>query len=103
VNGNGFGDLNNTKFDGPFIFDSKLYVVTNNSVTGTEIWRTSDGSNWTQANIDGFGDSNNVESLWSTAQVSFKDNLYIGTTNSGNGGEVWQMAFKKLFLPFSIR
>ena len=38
----------------PFeIFNGQLYVGVTNNTDGAEIWRTSDGTDWTQVNIDG--------------------------------------------------
>ena len=68
------------------VYDSKLYLGTNNSPTGCEVWEY-DGSSWTQVNTDGFGSSNN-STAESMATCSSK--LYVGTNNSSNGCEVWE-------------
>jgi hypothetical protein len=50
---NGFNNVTD-RFAYPFeVFDGKLYVSVRNDVDGTGVWRTSDGLNWEQANIDG--------------------------------------------------
>lgn len=90
--GNGFGDVSNYKIETVKEFNGNLYVITLNDTTGTEVWRSSDGQNWTQVNPDGFGDSNNTGTLWNSATVKFNSNLYIGTWNWGNGGEIWRMS-----------
>ena len=42
------------RFAYPFeVFDGKLYVSVRNDIDGTGVWRTSDGLNWEQVNIDG--------------------------------------------------
>ena len=42
------------RFAYPFeVFDGKLYVSVRNDIDGTGLWRTSDGLNWEQVNIDG--------------------------------------------------
>jgi len=56
----GFGDTNNTWFEGMTEFNGYFYVGTRNAVTGAEVWRTRIGSQqseWSQCNTDGFGNS----------------------------------------------
>jgi hypothetical protein len=49
----GFND-NDAVYAYPFeIFNGQLYVGVTNNNDGAEIWRTSDGINWTQVNTDG--------------------------------------------------
>ena len=95
---NGFGDANNTLIRSMTVFNDRLYVGTSNSTDGTEVWRTSDGISWspvvadqvdvdgTGTNENGFGDSNN--SVASSITI-FDNKLYIGTSNSTTGGEVF--------------
>ena len=42
---------------------------------------------WQQVNIDGFGDSGNLDPF---SMVVYKGYLHAGTTNETSGGEVWQ-------------
>ena len=50
---NGFNNVTD-RFAYPFeVFDGKLYVSVRNDIDGTGLWRTSDGQNWEQVNIDG--------------------------------------------------
>ena len=100
---NGFGDSNNYKIESLITFDGALYAATDNNTTGVEVWRSSDGTAWSQINLDGFGDSNNEGTLWSNATVTFNNRIFIGTSNSGNGGEVWLYLHNKVFLPLVIR
>ena len=44
--------------------------------TGTEVWRTMDGTSWAQANADGFGHTWNCSS---TSVAVFGEQLYVGT------------------------
>ena len=100
VTGDGFGDINNWKVESVYVFDDALYAGINNDVTGSEVWRTSDGIHWGQINPDGFGDSNNASTfVWSNGTTAFQDNLYYGTRNGANGGEVWQL-LPTVYLPF---
>jgi len=87
----GFSDPNNQKVEAVFVFQNQLYVSVRNAVTGIEIWRSTDGTLWEQANTDGFGDSNNIGTNWSNASADFMNQLYLGTSNVVDGGELWRM------------
>jgi len=87
----GFGDPNNRKVDMVFVFQNELYVSLRNTVTGIEVWRSADGTVWEQVNLDGFGDSNNSGSNGSKATTDFLSQLYVGTSNTVDGGELWRM------------
>ena len=69
---------------------SYLYAVANNSATGMEVWRTADGVSWEQVSVGGLGDSNNAGPYWGNSVAVYNNRLYVGTTNSANGGEVWK-------------
>jgi len=86
VLGDEFGDSNNTGVLGLDAFDGYLYAGTSNSSTGAEVWRTANGTDWTQVNADGFGAGN-----W--AVMSFAGlggSLYAGTGNGTTGGQIWR-------------
>ncbi len=55
----GFGDANNTALLSAVVFNGQLYLGTFNQVTGAEVWRSADGTSWTQVNTDGFGHPEN--------------------------------------------
>jgi len=97
-----YGDANNQKVDTVFVFQNQLYVSVKNTVTGMELWRLSDGSLWEQANLDGFGDSNNSNSNESNATARFLNQLYVGTSNVVDGGELWQMQLPAVHTDLSI-
>lgn len=86
-----FGDANNVKIEMVSVFQNQLYVSVQNSTTGIEIWRSADGSVWEQVNVDGFGDVDNTGSNVSNATAVFLNQLYVGTMNVADGGELWQM------------
>jgi len=98
----GFGDTNNQNINGMIAFDNALYAVTTNSRTGMEVWRTTNGTTWVQVNPDGFGNSNNTATYYNNNTVVFNNALYIGASNSANGGQVWQLQ-PQLFLPLILR
>jgi hypothetical protein len=87
----GFGDLNNKVVEMVFVFQNQLYVSTQNAVTGMEIWRSVDGTTWEQVNADGFGDSNNTGTNRNGAAADFLSQLYVGTSNLVDGGELWRL------------
>ena len=85
-----FGDANNLKVEMVSVFMNQLYVSVKNTATGLEIWRSMDGKTWEQVNQDGFGDTNNTSSNFSNASVDFLGQLYVGTSNAVDGGELWR-------------
>jgi hypothetical protein len=87
----GFGDPNNQQVEMLFVFQNQLYAGVQNAVTGIEIWRSADGVLWEQVNQDGFGDSNNSTTNRSNAKANFMSQLYVGTSNIVDGGELWRM------------
>lgn len=98
VSSSGFGDPNNRKVETVFVFQNQLYITMENAQTGIEVWRLA-GTIWEQANPDGFGDSKNSRSNWSNAAAFFLGNLYLGTANTVNGGELWRIQQQSVYLP----
>src|SRR3990172_8479387 len=95
----GFGDPNNQKVEMVFVFQNQLYVSVKNAVTGMEVWRSTDGALWEQANQDGFGDINNSGTNGSNATADFLSQLYVGTSNVVDGGELWRMLQQPINTP----
>ncbi len=92
VNIGGFGDVNNQQISDLKSFGSFLYAATKNSITGTEIWRTQEAggppyTDWTQVNLDGFSDVNNVDTPFLGIYDGY---LYASTGKSSGAGEVWR-------------
>ena len=85
----GFGDASNVTIT-PYALtlSDYLYAWTNSLLTGTgtEVWRSGDGTSWEQINQDGFGDANNV----GFAPVILADYVYAVTGNAVTGCEVWR-------------
>lgn len=77
------------------MYNGSLYAGTDNwnqttrTSAGGGVWRTSDGSNWTQVNSGGFGDTSNITI---SGFASFGGYLYASTGRpSGTGGaQVWR-------------
>lgn len=87
----GFGNIENFWAMTAIIFRNELYVGTGNW-NKSEIYRTSDGKNWTQVVGEdsktpaGFGMEDNFY-IWS--MCVYNSNLYVGTANS-KGCEIWK-------------
>jgi len=91
VNTDGFGTATNV--DAPMaVYDSALYVATMSQglLPGelTQLWKTTNGTSWTQVGTDGFGDAFNIGVV---AMSEFNGNLYLGTLNAVTGAEVFQL------------
>lgn len=82
----GFGDPNNgiARFA---VYNNLLYSGTWNGITGTQIWRTNDGTNWTKFG-DGLDPSDIVVGAISTE--IFDGYLYWGTGNWETGAQLWR-------------
>ena len=87
----GLSGAGNEKVEVVFVFENQLYISVRNGTAGMRLWRTADGIAWERANTDGFGDVNNYGSNWSNAVEEFQAQLYLGTLNIPDGGELWQM------------
>jgi len=98
----GFGDPNNQRVEMVFVFQNRLYVSVKNVQTGMQLWCSTDGSFWERANQDGFGDSNNASSNRSNAKADFLGDLYVGTSNVTDGGELWRMQQRRTYLPLIL-
>jgi hypothetical protein len=98
------GDSNNLTPGGFIVFQEQLYVFESNSSTGIEAWRSSDGPHFTQINPDGFGDSSQTFTQWSSALAIFRNGLTVGTGNfDGNGtGKVWRL-LNEVYQPLVLR
>jgi len=88
---NGFGNADTWRNSALEVYNGQLYAVVGNPVTGLEVWRTLDGTNWNQIGYAGFGDSNNFTLYWDNVTTVFDNAFYVGTINRGNGGEIWQL------------
>lgn len=101
----GLGDPNNYKIESLYVFDDHLFAAADNYTTGVNIWKSENGTAFEQINIGGFGDSNNLNTLWNSATIDFNDQLYIGTQNDVNGGELWRYepSGSFIYLPLIIK
>lgn len=98
----GFGDPSNYAAWSVEIFKGQIYIGTmnwNDSVTGfCQIWRSSNGENWTKVADRGFRDFDTTEkthNIDARAMMVYKDWLYVGTSNRGplgghKGCQLWK-------------
>lgn len=89
ITDNGFGDANNTTPRSGIVFGGNLFFAGYNLTSGAEVWRSSNGTSWSQVNADGFGTANNADVL---DMVEFNSELYLSTSNGVTGGELWKTA-----------
>jgi len=99
----GLGDSGNQKVESVFVFQNQLYISVMNAAAGIKLWRSPDGTSWERANVDGFGDSNNSGTNMSNATANFQCNLYIGTSNVVDGGELWATQQQCMYIPLMMR
>lgn len=93
----GFDDPNNVYVQGLSSYLGDLYGWTENWETGCEVWKSHTGEvgTWMQVNQDGFGFGPRFGvSQGDTAQVIFKDELYIAGWDTSEAflGMVWKLA-----------
>ena len=85
--------------EGPAVNELRKLVIANGKLwltgytettlsTGTPVWRSDDGLNWIQSNINGFGDTlNNGQNA---VVVGYQNYIYFGGPNYTTGGQVWR-------------
>lgn len=88
MEGNGFGDANNSLIAAFGVFSDTLYAGTHN-MHGSEIWRSSTGDSlsWTNVVINGNGNPNNYIA---TGLIEFNGYLYAAFENQADGAEIWR-------------
>src|SRR4030067_3405000 len=95
----GLGKAANGRPYGLIVHGNYLYLVFSNDETGAEVWRSADGATWRPVMQGGWGDSNNwYADYFDKAAAEFQGQLYIGTLNWVNGGDIW-MKLGGIYLP----
>ncbi|MBN1138731.1 MAG: hypothetical protein JXM73_19250, partial [Anaerolineae bacterium] len=84
VNVNGFGNASNMFISAVEPFAGQLYAGTQNNTGAAQVWRTIDGTSWTQ-----FDPSWTVSNTKVSDMQTFGGHLYVGTYNP-DGGEIWR-------------
>lgn len=90
VNTDGFGDSDNIMISSLEVFHGKLYAGTFNYDLGGSIYRTSNGTAWTQATEPGFGDVYTNTNRAISDMVVFNDRLYASTAWGDSPGQIWR-------------
>jgi hypothetical protein len=91
VVGDGFGDPENDGRTALEPLNDYLYVVVGNRTDdGLGVWRTRNGTTWQQVASKGFGTRSNEDTKWDGATIAFNGQLYVGTSNFANGGQIWR-------------
>ncbi|PKO13449.1 MAG: hypothetical protein CVU39_18765 [Chloroflexi bacterium HGW-Chloroflexi-10] len=105
------------------VYRNGLYLFSQDDMKGLQIRKTTNGADWEDVSLEGFGDSQNRAFNWwnswdrdqynesrnlsstrDEAVTVFADRLYVGTINYNNGGEIWASDFDtRVFLPLLIR
>jgi len=69
-------------------FKEQLYASVEATLgTGAQVWRSSNGTNWTLVSKDGFGDTDNFQT---GSSVVYRGQLYVTTRNDVTGTQVWR-------------
>lgn len=70
------------------VFQRQLYAALEASPgTGAQVWRSANGTDWTQVSEDGFGDVDNYQT---GGAAVFRGQLYVTTLNDVTGGQLWR-------------
>lgn len=91
----GFGNKHNQGINQFLVFGNWLFAGLWNEVDGAQLWVSDDGLKWQRligpgCNITGgFGNVNNRSFYY---LLDFKSNLYVGTHNLKDGGELWRLS-----------
>jgi len=87
----GLGDPTRARPYGLTVYDGRLVVVFARMGTGSEVWQTGDGLAWQRIATGGWGNSNNaMAAYFDKSNLLFRGDLYIGTLNMNDGGEIWR-------------
>jgi len=101
----GLGSVNNGRPYGLIAHNDQLFLIFSNTVTGSEVWKSFDGVSWDQIAANGWGDSNNgYADYYDKGAAIFNNELYVSTSNSANGGEIWRYDPEyQIYLPLTVR
>jgi len=81
------------------VFGNTLYASTWGGKIGTEIWKTTNGTEWVQMDAPGLSDDPNNNGA--IASEIFKGSLYWGVLNYATGAQLWKTDGKKLMPVFT--
>ncbi|HSL42381.1 MAG TPA: hypothetical protein VK897_03045 [Anaerolineales bacterium] len=70
------------------VFKGQLYATIEATPgNGAQVWRSANGTDWTQVSEDGFGDIDNYQT---GGAAVFRGQLYVTTLNDVTGGQLWR-------------
>jgi hypothetical protein len=87
----GFGNPNTGYESALAVYRGQLYFVVGNPVEGLQVWRTKNGLDWEQVAWNGFDNPNNLNPYFSNSVAVLYGQLFIGTLNLVDGGQVWML------------
>ena len=91
----GFGNPGNYAVEALEVFKGKLYAEATNYDQGATIWRSTNGSTWTQVTSAGFDSAYAANNSIVFDMFVFKGQLYAGTGNwdiTPSAGQIWRSA-----------
>ena len=83
----GLGDANNDSVSSMEVFQGEFYVGIRNFAEGGQLWRSSNGSDWTLMFSGGLGNSDNSSPY---GLIEYGSYLYVVLGNFETGAEVWR-------------
>ena len=83
-------DVDARRDQGLIVWNGAMYYVGGTSGYGMKVFKTTNGTSWTEVATAGFGNKNNYISYFSNSLAVFNQQLYIGTGNYSNGGQIWR-------------
>jgi len=70
------------------VYKGALYAaIESSSGEPAQVWRSTNGNDWTTVTADGFADPNNIST---GGFAKFGGYLYLGTRNDTTGGQLWR-------------
>ena len=91
----GFGNAGNYAIEALEVFRGKLFAEATNFGEGATIWRSPNGSTWTQVTSPGFESAYGADNGIVFDMFPFKGQLYAGTGNwdiTPSAGQIWRSA-----------
>ena len=101
----GFGNPLNTELHNLRVAQGQLWVTTiSTAPTLFPVFRSSDGVNFVQSNVSGFGDPNNTSSKpnYIGTTIGFGNFIYWGGANPVTGAQVWRTQPSFSSTPFTV-
>lgn len=75
---------------GLLVLGNTMYLALGDWDAGLHVFGTTNGVDWAELASGGFGDLTNQSTYYSNSITAFNQQLYVGTFNWTNGGQVWR-------------